>query len=151
MDKPQSDHTLFFPSAENKVISDLKYHSRPVLCLLADEKFVITGSEDQSICVFDRRAGQLFKTIKVQIGEYNAQGIVQICSSYVGSKNLLKTTLKICIHKILLSRKQYTCVTITVGYATRSDMHDLNADFFLNKKSNAQRVIAMSVNNRHTD
>lgn len=44
-----------------------RYHRRPVLCLAADDKYVVTGSEDKTIAVFDRRAGQVYKTMQVHV------------------------------------------------------------------------------------
>ena len=44
-----------------------RYHRRPVLCLAADDKYVVTGSEDKTIAVFDRRAGQVYKTMQVYV------------------------------------------------------------------------------------
>ena len=55
---------LFFSLAGN-IISRLKNHSRPVLCLSVDDKFIISGSEDKTLCVYDRRAAQVYKTVKV--------------------------------------------------------------------------------------
>nr|XP_022313045.1 uncharacterized protein LOC111118050 [Crassostrea virginica] len=43
-----------------------RYHRRPVLCLAADDKYVVTGSEDKTIAVFDRRAGQVYKTMQLE-------------------------------------------------------------------------------------
>ena len=52
-------------SLAGNFISRLKNHSRPVLCLSVDDKFIISGSEDKTLCVYDRRASQVYKTIKV--------------------------------------------------------------------------------------
>ncbi|XP_074643141.1 F-box/WD repeat-containing protein 9-like [Tubulanus polymorphus] len=41
-------------------------HRRSVLCLGADEKYVISGSEDQTIKIVDRTAGKVFKTIEFE-------------------------------------------------------------------------------------
>ncbi len=41
------------------------YHQKPVLSLLADDKYIITASEDKTIAVFDRAADKLLKTIRV--------------------------------------------------------------------------------------
>jgi len=47
--------------------SKRKFHRRPVLCVAADDDFVISGSEDKTISVYDRRANRVFKTIQVFI------------------------------------------------------------------------------------
>ena len=47
-------------------ISKLKNHTKPVLCLSVDDRFIISGSEDQTLSVYDRRAAQVYKTVKVK-------------------------------------------------------------------------------------
>ena len=44
-----------------------KFHRSPVLCVVANDNYVISGSEDKTMAVFDRRAGRVYKTIKVGI------------------------------------------------------------------------------------
>lgn len=46
-------------------IARLKNHSKPVLCLSVDDRFIISGSEDKTLSVYDRRAAQVYKTVKV--------------------------------------------------------------------------------------
>ncbi|XP_060085970.1 F-box/WD repeat-containing protein 9-like [Ylistrum balloti] len=41
-----------------------KFHRSPVLCVVADEKYVISGSEDKTMAIYDRRAGRVYKTIQ---------------------------------------------------------------------------------------
>ena len=36
-----------------------------MLCLSVDDRFIISGSEDQTLSVYDRRAAQVYKTVKV--------------------------------------------------------------------------------------
>ena len=47
------------------VVASHQEHSRPVLCLAATEHHLYTGSEDKSVCVWDRRAERLLQRIKV--------------------------------------------------------------------------------------
>ena len=37
-----------------------------MLCLSVDDRFIISGSEDQTLSVYDRRAAQVYKTVKVK-------------------------------------------------------------------------------------
>ena len=50
---------------ENKTIK--RYHAKPILCIAGDDKYVITGSEDKTICIYDRAAGKRFKQIEVHV------------------------------------------------------------------------------------
>ena len=58
------------------VVSSHQEHSRPVLCLAATEHYLYSGSEDKSVCVWDRRADQLLQRVKV---------CVCVCVSLVSS------------------------------------------------------------------
>ena len=49
----------------NHIIGSLKYHDKPVLCMEADDKFIITGSEDKTLCFYDRRAAKIYKSVRV--------------------------------------------------------------------------------------
>lgn len=42
------------------------YHSHPILSIAADDKYVITGSEDKTMAIYDRVAGKKFKQIEVR-------------------------------------------------------------------------------------
>ena len=56
---------FFFILLGGNSISSLKSHSKPVLCLTADDRFIISGSEDKTLSVYDRRAAQVYKTVEV--------------------------------------------------------------------------------------
>ncbi|XP_033738875.1 F-box/WD repeat-containing protein 9-like [Pecten maximus] len=43
-----------------------KFHRRPVLCVVADDKYVISGSEDKTMAIYDRRAGRVYKTLQTE-------------------------------------------------------------------------------------
>lgn len=38
-----------------------------MLCLSVDDRFIISGSEDQTLSVYDRRAAKVYKTVKVKV------------------------------------------------------------------------------------
>ena len=42
-----------------------RYHAQPILSVAVDDKYVITGSEDKVISVYDRVAGKNYKKIEV--------------------------------------------------------------------------------------
>ena len=42
-----------------------RYHTQPLLSIAADDKYVITGSEDKVISIYDRVAGKNYKKILV--------------------------------------------------------------------------------------
>ena len=42
-----------------------RYHTQPILSIAADDKYVITGSEDKVISIYDRVAGKNYKRIQV--------------------------------------------------------------------------------------
>lgn len=52
-----------------KPIRKLKSHSGPVLCLTADERFIVSGSEDKTLSVYDKRASEVYKTLKVSLAD----------------------------------------------------------------------------------
>lgn len=41
------------------------YHAQPILSIAADDKYVITGSEDKTIAIYDRAAGKKYKQIEI--------------------------------------------------------------------------------------
>ena len=49
------------------VVNGHQEHAKPVLCLAATEQYVYSGSEDKTVCVWDRRAQQQLQKIKVTI------------------------------------------------------------------------------------
>ena len=42
-----------------------RYHSRSVLSLVANDHYILTGSEDKTIVAYDRRADKVLKTLTV--------------------------------------------------------------------------------------
>lgn len=60
------DRHVYIIDPRESEVHRKRYHRRPVLCLAADDKYIVTGSEDKTIAVFDRRAGQVYKTIQLE-------------------------------------------------------------------------------------
>ncbi|XP_062593768.1 uncharacterized protein LOC134255270 [Saccostrea cucullata] len=58
------DRHIYIIDPRDGEVHRKRYHRRPVLCLAADDKYIVTGSEDKTVAVFDRRAGQVYKTIQ---------------------------------------------------------------------------------------
>ncbi|XP_052778280.1 F-box/WD repeat-containing protein 9-like [Mya arenaria] len=42
------------------------YHTHPLLCVTGDDKYIISGSEDKVISIYDRTAGKKYKQIKME-------------------------------------------------------------------------------------
>ncbi|XP_045157904.2 F-box/WD repeat-containing protein 9-like [Mercenaria mercenaria] len=53
------------PRAPNDYIRK-HYHAQPILSVKADDKYVITGSEDKVVAIYDRVAGKKYKTIETE-------------------------------------------------------------------------------------
>lgn len=48
------------------IIAEKRIHKKPVLDVTANDKFIITGSEDSTIAIYDRRADAVLKTLEVR-------------------------------------------------------------------------------------
>lgn len=46
-------------------VREIYRHKRAALCMTLCDNYVITGSEDKSVIVFDTRANAILKTLKV--------------------------------------------------------------------------------------
>lgn len=46
-------------------MSSYKPHASAVLSLAADERLIVSGSEDRTLVVFDRRAGAVLQRLQV--------------------------------------------------------------------------------------
>ena len=68
------DKLIYSIDTRSNEVTTKKYHRRPVLCLKADDKYIITGSEDKTVAVYDRRAGHMYKTIQVGKHKENLSG-----------------------------------------------------------------------------
>lgn len=87
----------------SSIVAVKKYHTHPVLCLAADDRYIISGSEDRTVCVYDRRADGLVKTLKLdsypmcmsysdnQLWLGDKTGQVHLVDATQGSFNVVKT------------------------------------------------------------
>ncbi|XP_041098021.1 F-box/WD repeat-containing protein 9 [Polyodon spathula] len=57
--------SVYDPRCEEPLLQSLELHSRAVLSVSADERHIVSGSEDRSLAVFDRRAGKLLQRMQV--------------------------------------------------------------------------------------
>lgn len=61
------DKCLYMVDPRDGKIKKRRSHQQAVLCLAVDEHYIITGSEDETLCIFDRRADTVMKTIPVSL------------------------------------------------------------------------------------
>nr|XP_054320101.1 F-box/WD repeat-containing protein 9 isoform X2 [Pongo pygmaeus] len=66
--------TIYDPRAGPALLKRQQLHSRPVLTLLADDRHIISGSEDHTLVVVDRRANSVLQ--RLQLDSY------LLCMSY---------------------------------------------------------------------
>ncbi|KAM4747868.1 F-box/WD repeat-containing protein 9 isoform 2-T2 [Rhinophrynus dorsalis] len=60
--------SVYDPRASSPLIKSRKIHSSPVLSLVADDRYIVSGSEDRTLVVFDRRANSV--TQRMQLDNY---------------------------------------------------------------------------------
>ncbi|XP_028909221.1 F-box/WD repeat-containing protein 9 isoform X2 [Ornithorhynchus anatinus] len=68
--------TMYDPRAGQALVKSRKLHSSAVLALLADDRHIISGSEDRTLVVFDRRTNSVLQ--RLQLESY------LLCMSYQG-------------------------------------------------------------------
>lgn len=56
---------MYCHTAADPLVKSLRLHGDAVLCLAADDQFILSGSKDQSVALFDRRAGKLLQKVQV--------------------------------------------------------------------------------------
>ncbi|XP_055092395.1 F-box/WD repeat-containing protein 9 [Symphalangus syndactylus] len=66
--------TIYDPRAGPALLKRQQLHSRPVLTLLADDRHIVSGSEDHTLVVVDRRANSVLQ--RLQLDSY------LLCMSY---------------------------------------------------------------------
>ncbi|XP_075433706.1 F-box/WD repeat-containing protein 9 isoform X3 [Ascaphus truei] len=66
--------SVYDPRASNPLIKSRKIHSSPVLSLVADDRHIVSGGEDRTLVVFDRRANAVLQ--RMQLDNY------MFCMSY---------------------------------------------------------------------
>jgi WD40 repeat protein len=49
------DQLIYTIDQRDGIINKKKYHRGPILCLSVDENYIVSGSEDKTIAIFDRR------------------------------------------------------------------------------------------------
>ncbi|XP_046353585.1 F-box/WD repeat-containing protein 9-like [Haliotis rufescens] len=59
------DKNLHLIDRRSGTITKKTYHRKPVLCVAVDDQFIITGSEDKTICIYDRRADKNYKRLEL--------------------------------------------------------------------------------------
>lgn len=59
-----SFYSFLFKVAE-PLVKSLRLHSNAVICLAADDKYIVSGSTDCTVAMYDRRAGKALKRLRV--------------------------------------------------------------------------------------
>lgn len=75
-------YLLSFIAAE-PLVKSLRLHSDAVLCLASDDQFILTGSKDKTIALYDRRAGKLLQKVQVQTYTGSAVQKSDFCKSHL--------------------------------------------------------------------
>lgn len=57
---------LFLFKAAEPLVKSLRPHSKAVICLAADDKYIVSGSTDCTVAMYDRRAGRALKRLRVR-------------------------------------------------------------------------------------
>ncbi|KTG03442.1 hypothetical protein cypCar_00029307 [Cyprinus carpio] len=52
-------------NAADPLVKSLHLHGDAVLCLAADDQYILSGSKDRTVALFDRRAGKLLQKVKL--------------------------------------------------------------------------------------
>lgn len=67
--------------AAEHLVKSLRLHGNAVMCLAADDKYIISGSKDCTVAVYDRRAGKGLKRLRVDANTHVvSQVYMRICS-----------------------------------------------------------------------
>ncbi|XP_075715222.1 F-box/WD repeat-containing protein 9 isoform X1 [Rhinoderma darwinii] len=89
--------SVFDPRASSPLIKSRKIHSSPVLSLAADERHIISGSEDRTLVVFDRRVNAVSQRIQLdnylfcmsyeahQLWAGDNQGLIHVYGNHGGT------------------------------------------------------------------
>ncbi|KAM8974004.1 F-box/WD repeat-containing protein 9 [Pelodytes ibericus] len=85
------------PRAANPLVKSRKIHSSPVLSLVADDRHIVSGSEDRTLVVFDRRANAVLQRMSLenylfcmsyeapQLWAGDNQGLIHVYGSHGGT------------------------------------------------------------------
>ncbi|XP_063302031.1 F-box/WD repeat-containing protein 9 [Pelobates fuscus] len=94
--------SVYDPRASNPLIRSRKIHSSPVLSLVADERHIVSGGEDRTLVVFDRRANAVLQRIQLenylfcmsyespQLWAGDNQGLIHVYGSHSGTFQKLR-------------------------------------------------------------
>ncbi|XP_029440980.1 F-box/WD repeat-containing protein 9 [Rhinatrema bivittatum] len=89
--------TVYDPRAAQPLVKSRKVHSSAVLSLLADDHYILSGSEDRTLVVFDRRYNSVFQRLqldsyllsmsyeKPQLWAGDNQGLIHVFENRNGS------------------------------------------------------------------
>ncbi|KAG9472647.1 hypothetical protein GDO78_018305 [Eleutherodactylus coqui] len=89
--------SVYDPRAASPLIKSRKIHSSPVLSLVADERHIVSGSEDRTLVVFDRRVNAVSQRIQLdnylfcmsyeapQLWAGDNQGLIHVYGSHGGT------------------------------------------------------------------
>nr|XP_033781058.1 F-box/WD repeat-containing protein 9 [Geotrypetes seraphini] len=57
--------TIYDPRAAHPLLQSRKVHSNAVLSILADDRYILSGSEDRTLVIFDRRCNGVFQRLQL--------------------------------------------------------------------------------------
>ncbi|XP_069834007.1 F-box/WD repeat-containing protein 9 [Dendropsophus ebraccatus] len=89
--------SVYDPRASSPLIKSRKIHSSPVLSLVADDRHIVSGSEDRTLVVFDRRVNAVSQRIQLdnylfcmsyeapQLWAGDNQGLIHVYGSHEGT------------------------------------------------------------------
>ncbi|KAK7495839.1 hypothetical protein BaRGS_00012829 [Batillaria attramentaria] len=56
----------FLDPRQGNFVAIKRWHRQPVLCVAGDDRYIVTGSEDKTFSVYDRRAAAVFKVLQME-------------------------------------------------------------------------------------
>ncbi|KAM3924934.1 F-box/WD repeat-containing protein 9 isoform 1-T1 [Leptodactylus fuscus] len=95
--------SAYDPRAASPLIKSRKIHSSPVLSIVADDRHIVSGSEDRTLVVFDRRVNAVLQRIQLdnylfcmsyqspQLWAGDNHGLVHMYGSHGGTFQHLRT------------------------------------------------------------
>ncbi|XP_042337433.1 F-box/WD repeat-containing protein 9-like [Plectropomus leopardus] len=72
-------------TAAEPLVKSLRLHGNAVMCLAADDKYIISGSKDCTVAVYDRRAGKGLK--KLRLSSYLLSMSYSGCEVWAGDNS----------------------------------------------------------------
>lgn len=69
-------------TAAEPLVKSLRLHSNAVLCLAADDQYIISASKDHTVAVYDRRAGKPLQKLQVDGQEHTNHVSFSLKGSY---------------------------------------------------------------------